>query len=232
MVNSAFQSMFDDYKPMNVATINVAVEMNPSKLTERLAKEVHSDMMRIANLTGIGAIVVEPEEILKYLKTLTFLRVSLVNGDQSKALNGYTRLVRILNIPIMFYQCLIAMGVATDRDFSIQFHPVYSIDSNDLLSPESMVEISDMMARLEQNGLKIVQGVPRDPEGLLDFMALSHVEGEVLGYKRTHPVNGFMAAFFAQHQLNDVTGMMCRVLYGYETDYELYVSSVYHAMSK
>lgn len=232
MVNSVLQSMFNDSKAMNVATINVAVEMNPSKLVEKLAKEIHSDMLRISNLTGFGAINVESDEILKYLKTLTFLRVSLVNGDQSKALNGYTRLVRHLNVPVMFYQCLIAMGVATDRDFSIQFNPVYSIDSTDLLSPESMAEISDIMSRLEMNGLKIVQGIPRDPEGELDFMALSHVEEQVLGYKRSHPVYGFLASFFAQKKLSDVTGMMCRVLYGYDSDYELYVTSIYRALSK
>lgn len=232
MVNSALQSMFNDSKAMNVATINVAVEMNPSKLVDKLAKEIHSDMLRIASLTGVGAINVESDEILKYLKTLTFLRVSLVNGDQSKALNGYTRLVKHLNVPVMFYQCLIAMGVAIDRDFSIQFNPVYSIDSTDLLSPESMVEISDMMSRLEMNGLKIVKGVPRDPEGELDFMALSHVEEQVLGYKRSHPVYGFLASFFAQKKLSDVTGMMCRVLYGYDSDYELYVTSIYRALSK
>lgn len=232
MVNSAMQSMFNDSKPMNVATINVAVEMNPSKLVEKLAKEIHSDMLRIANLTGVGVIDVESEEILKYLKTLTFLRVSLVNGDQNKALSGYTRLVKHLNIPVMFYQCLIAMGVAVDRDFSIQFNPVYSIDSTDLLSPESMIEISDIMSRLEMNGLKIVEGIPRDPEGELDFMALSHVEEQVLGYKRSHPVYGFLASFFAQKQLSDVTGMMCRVLYGYDSDYELYVTSIYNALSK
>jgi len=156
----------------------------------------------------------------------------LVNGDQNKALASYTRLVRILSIPVMFYQCLIAMGIAVDRDFSIKFHPVYSIDSKDLLSPEGMAEISELMSRFEMNGLKIVVGVPRDSEGEIDFMALSHVEETVRGYRRSHPVYGFLAAFFAQHSLNEITGMMCRVVYGYESDYQLYVTSIYKALTK
>jgi hypothetical protein len=217
---------------MNDATVNVSVEMAPSKLLERLASELDSDMRRIANLTGMSDAGVGPEEILNYLKTLIFIRVSLVNGDYGKALQGYTNLAKHLSVPVMLYQCLIAMGIAIDRDFGIRFNPVYSIDSKELLSPEQMAEISDIMVRLEPNGLKIVEGVPRDPEGEIDFMALSHVEDVVRSYRRSHPVYGFLAAFFAQKSLNEITGTMCRVVYGYISDYELYVTKLYNALTK
>lgn len=232
MINSTMSSSFIDVKTMNKSTISVAVEMNPSKLTTKLASEIYYDMSRIANLTGISDIGVGPDEILKYLKTLTFTRVGMVNGDQNKALSGYIRIAKHLSVPVMFYQCLIAMGIAIDRDFSIKFYPVYSIDGDDLLSPETMLEISDLMSRLEMNGFKITEGLPRDPEGELDFMALAHVTEEVLGYRRSHPVYGFLASFFAQKELSEVTGMMCRVLYGYDTDYELYVTQIYKSLTK
>lgn len=232
MVNATLQSQFNDSKPMNFATINIAVEMNPSRLVDKLSREICSDMLRIASFTGTDVISVEPEEVLKYLKTLTFIRVGLVNGDRNEAFLSYTRLIRHLSVPVMFYQCLIAMGIAVDRDYAIRFNPVYSIDSNDLLSPESMIEMSETMQRLETNGFKIVVGIPRDVEGELDFMALSHVEENVCGYKRSHPVYGFLASFFAQQQLNEITGSMCRILYGYDTDYELYVTSIYKALTK
>lgn len=232
MVNGTVQSVFNDSKLMNEATIDIAVEMNPSALTVKLAEEIYSDMSRIASLTGIHDLDVTSEDILKYLKTLTFIRVGLINKDQNKALSSYTRLARHLSVPVMFYQCLVSMGVAIDRDFSIKFHPVYSIDSKDLLSPETMESISDLMLRMETNGLKITEGLPLDTEGDLDFMALSHVEETVKGYRRSHPVYGFLAAFFAQHTLNEITGMMCRVVYGFESDYNLYVTSVYKALTK
>jgi len=232
MVNNTFQSKFDDYKTMNEATVTVDVEMNPSKLMAKVADEISLDMSRIGSMTGISNIGVESEEILRYLKTLTAIRVSLVRGDQSKAMAGYNRLARYLSVPVMPYQALISMGIAIDRDYSIKFQPVYSIDSKDLLSPDDMERISDIMLRLEPNGFKIVQGVPRDVEGELDFMALSHVEDIVKGYRKSHPVYGFLAAFFAQHTLNEITGTMCRIVYGYESDYATYVTSLYQAMTK
>lgn len=232
MVSTTLQSQFNDSKLLNINTVTVKVEMNPSKLCDKLADELTRDMSRIGELTGIKDIGMGPEDILKYLKTLVWLRVSLVNNDRSKALLGYASLRKRIAIPVMFYQCLISMGMALDRDYSIRFIPVYSIDSEDLLSPETMQEISDMMVRMEPNGLKLVQGIPKEPEGELDFMALSHVEETVLGYKRSHPVYGFLASFFAQHSLNEITGTMCRVIYGYESDYQSYVSSIYYAMTK
>lgn len=232
MISSTLVSQFNDLKPLNVATVKIAVEMNPSTMAEKLAKEIHTDMLRIASLTGVSDLGVESDEILKYLKTLTFIRVGLVSDDRVKALSDYVKIAKHLAIPVMFYQCLIAMGVATDKDFSIQFYPVYSIDSADLLSPETMLEISDIMSRLEMNGLKLSFGVPMHSEGELDFMALTHVADEVLGYKRSHSLYGFLAAFFRQKEFNEVTGMMCRVLYGYESDFELYVTGIYRALSK
>lgn len=232
MINSTMQSTFNDYKTMNTATIEVKVEMNPSKLVEKLAVEIHKDMVRICNLVGGTEMAVEVDGILNYLKTLTYLRVSLVNSDSSKAFSSYRRLCRHLTVPVMFYQCLIPIGVAYDRDYSIKFTPTYSIDSMNLLSPEELIEISEIMQRLESNGFKIVEGIPSDENGELDFMALCHVEEQVCGYRHSHPVYGFLASFFAQKELSEVTGMMCRVLYGYDTDYALTVTQLYHALSK
>lgn len=232
MLNATMMSMLEDRKDLTIATIEVKVEMNPSKLAEKLAHEIYQDMTRLCNFVGITEMGVEESGILNYLKTLTYLRVSLANGDTSKALNNYRNVTKRLAIPVMFYQCLISMGVALDRDYAIRFVPTYSIDSVSLLSPEEMIEISDLMLRLETHGLKIVVGVPREEEGELDFMALCHVEEQVLGYRHSHPVYGFLASFFAQKELSEVTGAMCRVLYGYESDYQLYVTQLYHALSK
>lgn len=232
MTNSTLRSKFDDHKTMNIATVKVAVEMSPSRIAEKLSREIYTDMLRIASFTGVSDLGVESDEILKYLKTLTFIRVGLVSDDRVKALSDYVRIARHLAIPVMFYQCLLPMGVAIDNDFSIEFYPVYSIDSDDLLSPATMLEISDVMLRLEMNGFKICIGVPSERNGELDFMALTHVADEVLSYKRAHSSYGFLASFFKQKEFNEVTGMMCRVLYGYESDYELYVTSIYQALSK
>jgi hypothetical protein len=118
------------------------------------------------------------------------------------------------------------MGVAYDRDFSIEFKPEYSIEEAELLSPDEVLAVSNLFRGFEQSGLKLVQGLPSDPNGDLDFMALCHVEDFVVGYRKAHPVYGFLASFFNQQKLNDVTGMMCRVIYGYDTDYKVQISSL------
>lgn len=233
MISDTIKSQFNDSKLMNVSTIDVTVDMSPSALTEKLAKEVHMDILRLAGKVGASNVDVELDGILKYLKTLTYLRVSLANGDMySPANKAYRNITKHVCVPVMFYQCLISIGIAFDKDYGIRFRPTYSIDSTDLLSPEEVMEISDLMQRFENLGLKIVIGIPQSEEGELDFMALTHVESQVLGYRRSHPVYGFLAAFFRQKKLSEVTGMMCRVVYGYETDYELYVSKIYAHMSK
>lgn len=231
-INDVMESEFSSSKPMTVATINVTVDLTPSKLTAKLAKEIHTDMARIAGMAGSSELGVDESEILDYLKSLTYIRIGLVNGDRNKSLNDYRRLSRHLAVPVMFYQCLVSIGVAVDRDYSIKFSPAYQIDGKELLSPETMETISDMMIRMEPQGLKIVEGLPSSEEGELDFMALAHVEDIVRGYKRSHPVYGFLAAFFAQKSLNEITGTMCRVVYGYDSDYELYVTKLYAAMRK
>lgn len=232
MINEKIKSAFNDSKLMNKATINVSVEMNPSQLLDKMAEEINKDIMRLTNFVGSADYMVGTEDILKYLKTLVFLRVAFVNNELHDMLKNYRSLAKHLGVPVLMYQCLISMGVAYDRDFAIRFNPTYSIDDSDLLSPEEMESISDIFTRLENVGMKIVIGIPRDEAGELDFMALSHVAGEVVGYRRSHPVYGFLASFFAQKQLSEVTGLMCRVLYGYQTDYSLYVSKLYSALTK
>jgi hypothetical protein len=118
------------------------------------------------------------------------------------------------------------MGVAFDRDYSIEFKPEYSIGEEELLSPDEVLAVSNLLRSFETSGMKLVQGLPSDPYGDLDFMALCHVEDFVVGYRKAHPVYGFLASFFKQKSLNEVTGMMCRVIYGYDTDYKVQISSL------
>lgn len=231
MINTSLQSLFSDVKNVNKATIIIEVDMTPSKLMESLATEVLKELERIAPYTGFRDVSdLEVEDIHKYLCTLTWMRCERVNGP-SPSFKDYKKLEKRLAVPVMAYQLLIAIGICTDRDFSLQFKPVYSIDEKDLLAPEEMAAISDIMTRLEANGMKVVYGTPREIEGELDFMALCHVEDTVVGYKQSHPVYGFLASFFEQKKLNEVTGMMCRVIYGYDSDYQVQIAQIFRALN-
>jgi acyl-CoA synthetase (AMP-forming)/AMP-acid ligase II len=103
---------------------------------------------------------------------------------------------------------------------------VYSIDSKEILSVDQMKEISDAFLTLRAIGFASVVGMPNERSGELGFMACCHVEEVVTSYKDSHPIYGFLASFFQQAQLNEITGLMCRIVYGYDSDYKLAVRRI------
>lgn len=230
-ISAQLTSMFNDVKPMNDPTIECNVELSPSKLMGRLAQEILEEMKRIMPYVGYDSVSqLEVEDIEKYLSTLVWMRCEYASNTSSKAFGAYRASYKYLAVPVVLSQMLLAIGRAYDRDFAISFIPTYTIKESCLLSVAEMCAISDILRRMENNGLKLVYGLPNDVNGELDFMALCHVEGVVKGYRKSHPVYGFLAAFFEQKKFNEVTGMMCRVFYGYASDYEMHVSRLFYAM--
>lgn len=232
MINESLQSLFRDTKTVNKATITVSVEMKPSALMKTLSVEVLKELSRIVPYSGFKDVDdLTVDDVHAYICTLVWMRCQNVNEAFTPDQRAYRSMFKHLSVPVMVYQLLVSIGVAVDRDYSIEFRPEYSISESDLLAPEEMRAISDVLLRLEPNGMKIVHGLPIDREGELDFMALCHVETEVCGYRHSHPVYGFLAAFFRQKEFNEVTGNMCRVTYGYDTDYDLYVTQVFRKLN-
>lgn len=232
MINVNLQSMFSDSKNLNKATVTVEVEMTPSKLMDSLATEVLKELERIAPYAGFKDVSdLEVSDIRKYLYTLVWLRCERVNHSLSQSFKAYKALEKRVAVPVMAYQLLLSIGRCVDRDFSIEFLPAYSISEKDLLAPTELAAVSEIMTRLESNGMKVVYGLPKEEDGELDFMALCHVEETVVGYRQSHPVYGFLASFFEQKKLNEVTGMMCRVIYGYDTDYAMQITQIFRALN-
>jgi hypothetical protein len=233
MLNKLVESMFTDLKPMNNPTITVCVEMEPSELMEALARETHSEIQRIASYSGQESMLeIEVEDVLKAFKTLVYLRVNTVNNVNSDTVRSYRGVKKHFAVPVLMYQLLIPIGVAYDRDYSIEFVPETKIAGEDLLAPQEMMALSDVFRRLENHGFKVVYGIPVSEEGELQFMAMSHVKDAVLSYRtKDHPVYAFLASFFKQQQLNEITGSMCRVLYGYDSDFRYYIARLFTSIN-
>jgi hypothetical protein len=194
---------------------------------DELARCYVSELFRVAGSAGAVLLKdVDRDRVRRYLATAGWMRVNHSTAAGGKAFAEYRRLYSKLAVPVLAYQAFIGVGEAIDQDYGIKFVPVATIDGKELLSPDEMLELSDLFFSLQNSGFKIVRGLPHDPEGELDFMAMSHVHGIVRSYKKSHPVYGFLASFFAQQQLNETIGMMCRIVYGYETDYAANISSL------
>lgn len=231
MINERVQSMFHDFNPVNEPTIEVTINFTPGKMVEDLANALMYELVRVAGPTGEFMLRdLDVEGIRKYLCTLSWMRRARITGLNNKATVLYRSLSRSAACPVLWYQVLVGIGVATDRDYSIRFIPGNSIDGSDLLAPEEMQTISDIMFRLQNCGFKVVAGVPQSEEGELDFMAMSHVEELVLSYRKSHPVYGFMASFFATKEVSEALGALVRIRYGYESDYKVLLTKVVASM--
>jgi len=231
MINATLSAALQDAKKVSDATIVTQVEMRPSKLMDAMAVGLMNEVNRLVPYVGFKPTAdLEVEDILKYLKTLTWIRCQTVKDVQPKEFIPYRNLKNHLEVPVLAYQLFLSIGVAYDRDYSIKFLPTYQIESADLLSPEEMSSMSDIFTILRSIGFASVVGMPSSREGELDFMAMCHVEEVVKSYRSTHPVYGFLASFFAQQQLNEITGTMCRIVYGYDSDYKLYITSLLAAL--
>jgi hypothetical protein len=234
MISSTLEVAFQPKMNWRDATIAVRVQVTPSKLMSQLADGLMNEVWRLVPYSEYKPTAdLTSEDILKYLKTLTWMRCRYVTSDfsEAKAFAEYRNLYHRVEVPALAYQLFLCVGEAYDRDYAIKFLPEYQIESSDLLSVEDMSNLSDLLVNLRTIGFASVTGMPHDREGELDFMAMSHVEELSRSYRNSHPVYGFLASFFAQQQLNEVTGTMCRVLYGYDSDYKLYVASLLRALS-
>jgi len=228
-INSSLRSRFDDFKLSNSPTLEVKVSFPPSRLLSDLAKAYLAELTRVADFAGSRLLDdVAGEDIRRYLSTLCWIRrchsVGVASDD--KLYRGYRRFRKFAAVPVLYYQVLIGIGYAYDADYAIRFVPDTTVSKDDLLSPEEMQRFSDLFFNLQNSGFQVVAGVPNDPEGELGFMAMAHVEDELLSYRRSHPVYGFLASFFSSQEVSVALGALVRVEYGYESDYAVLISQL------
>jgi len=227
MINSQLAQSFEGMQTVTRSLISVQVECVPSGVMEALASSLLSEMERLAPSRGLKELDdLTSEDILNYLKTLVWMRVNYVNRVRLKNGENWDVLYHQLAVPSLMYQILICLGKVRDNEFNIEFIPTTTLSESEILSAAEMSVISDLMVRLHQNGLNCVFGMPKEREGELGFMALQHVSNTVVGYRKDHPVYGFLASFFCQESLNEITGQMMRIVYGYEADYKFRVAAL------
>lgn len=163
-------------------------------------------------------------ELTRYLQSLLWIRVSLVNNTLPR---DYAVIAKTACIPILWAALIDLVGVATDEDFGITFKPVMTINAEMLMSPSEMVEMSHRIKALERNGFRqTTSGVGRQVEGDLGFMALNHIETEVVSYRRDHPMYAFFSSFFNLQSLETIIGMKSRIAFGSKDQFRLYLHAL------
>lgn len=223
---------FEHYKPMPASQKTVDVDVTPSQMMEVLATETEAESFRLAPYEGYPALKnLSAEKIMNYFRTLIYLRTCYCIDDTSRV-KQYKSLTRKLCIPVLFYQILISVGVVCDRVQGIRFKPSYSIDKKHLLGAADLQSVSDDLSRMNDLGLVCVYGMPKEKDGVLGFMAMSCIDGDVYSYREDHPVHAFLAAFIEKQKWEEVLGMKLYVKYGSIASFECQIMAVIRALQK
>lgn len=211
----------------SVPFVKVTVVMDPSGMITKLAHLYADDIARMLGVRGGNAIMdMNEKNLLRYFRTALYARVLQVNSSWHEAKAHHLRAVtRTAGLPIVLANVLAQVGSAIDKDYGLRFVPKYEIDADDFMPADEFQAMSDQLRQLEDCGLKLVYGLPKDLDGSLAFMACEFCadDSSIRSYRRDHPVYGFYAAFFRNLQTAEVVVGPKRVLYGHIDMYEEYL---------
>lgn len=215
-------------EPHAESIIKHVVKLEAGELFESMAKFEHNEMNRVMRFTD-NKIVLESEEIVKYIHTVLWLRTLQVTNQLTGKYRDYRFASKVLNIPVRLYQIVLSLGEAVDRDYGLRFVPEMEIASDKLLTATELREISDRISVLIPEGYLVVEtGLPNEITGELGFMAcLVTADEKVYSYRKDHPVYGFIASFFNSELLNKAFVTDYKILYGTRSDYEAMLTRIY-----
>jgi len=215
-------------QPLSLPMAKVTVQLNPTGMVDVLAERYAREIERILSVKG-GSINVDLSEkaLMKYFITALFMRVIYCNEQKApKGFEWFSAKSRSFSNLLVFASILVHVGVAVDKEYGLKFVPVFEPDTKDLCTLAEFTDISDVLAQLEDHGLKLVRGLPSDRNGSLPFMACECFDDDsIRSYRRDHPVFGFFAAFFRNLQVEQLIGAK-RIIYGYRQQYEHYLSEM------
>lgn len=222
--------------PLSLPMAKVTVKLEPTGMIDVLSAKYAKEIERILSVKG-GSVSIDLSEkvLLKYFTTALYMRViDCTDARTPKGFEWFRSQTRSFTNLVVFANLLVQVGVAVDKEYGLKFVPTFEPELSDLLSFEEFTEISDTLSQLEDHGLKSVVGLPSDKSGSLAFMACEYFESDdsIRSYRREHPVFGFYAAFFRNIQVESMVAGPKRIIYGYRSQYEMYISemvSVAHA---
>jgi len=206
--------------------IVVEVEFGKTEVFQAMVDSFERETKRVARFSANGAELTI--DFNRYLSTLLWLHIGNVNGSVPRE---YRFAIREIEVPAYFETVLAQIGIVIDKDFGIRFVPSFGINKDDLLSPSELLAASMEMMVLGDLGLRTVKGLPNPAtSGSLGAMATNLVEsGDVLSYRKDHPVYGFVAACFNFSHLQEMFGNALRIKYGSLTEFKIVAETILSA---
>lgn len=212
---------FSDQHGQRDMAITCQVNVYPSELAEQLANLMSEELERLAPNEVIRkeAIELGSDNLLKYFKMLTYLRVCRVRHILHGKLSSYQSIYDHLCIPSILQLVLAGIGEVRDEDYNIVFKPKMNIDEEDVLSADEMIEISEFLRRFQTLATEI--GLPKADDGELEFMTMRKVQDVIKTYRNdSHPVYAFLSAFCEMTEMDNLVSGLLRVTYRSITEYK------------
>jgi len=163
-----------------------------------VAKFEVQEMRRVTRYQQ-NAPIPEIQEVEDYLVTLLHIRVLIGN---KQPLGEYGKRLNSLRVPARWYVLLAQVGEAMDTTRRFKFYPELDLTVVDekgntseraLLPIDKMLDFSDKLDVLLEDGYVTVPGVPRDSEGSLQFMSKTTIGNIIRGMDKDNPAYGFLA---------------------------------------
>lgn len=236
MLELQFGGIFDEPRPMT-GTILHQVNISLSETFDDMARFEVEEMKRVTRYQQ-NAELPEVEDMERYLKTLIHVRVLQVTDPRQ--LKEYKSSTYSARVPARVSLLLDNIGEAYDFESNIRFIPTYSIDSDNLMSPEEIVEMSLLMERYLAEGYTTIQGIKKDKTGSIYLMSKLVVNTpdnlqKVLSYRKDNPVYAFFASMLKLEILKlnyeDII-MAYRVQYSDELLYKARFPEYYREIGK
>lgn len=183
---------------MSESVVKFTTNLKVGDYVTDVAKFEVQEMKRVTRYQ-MNAPVPSVEEVENYLVTLLNIRVLIGN---KQPLGAYGRIINALRVPARWYVLLAQVGEAMDTTRRFKFYPELDLSVVDekgntslrpLLSDSEMLEFSEKLDILLEDGYVTVPGVPRDNEGSLAFMSKTTIGNIIRGMDKDNPAYGFLA---------------------------------------
>lgn len=185
---------------------------------------------RINSLGHDKGIYIDTIDFENYLTYLLAQRIWMTTGKT------YEKRVSYLYVPSLFAIALLQIGKAYDKELGINYIPIFQVsdESQSLITYEEAETISNKILLLQDEGLKMERGLPRDRRGTVEFLTFQYAlnqTGEpdksanvVAPSAQPHIVYAMLMTFFKVQQINSVFNP--RVKYGMINEYHQLLRSL------
>lgn len=168
------------------------------------------------------------DEFNRYVYTLVVLRYLQVTDQRNAELSDVYKKRRYYSVPAFYFLLLLKFGQAYDSSNAVKFMPVMDIDYDAVITdPHLMTVISDELRRIEDLGLNVCDGIPRENEGDVAFMGLALLGEEIVHYRSDVQPKNIILHTLVETQLLDVSSQPFDIKYLYRNRYGL--SSAFEA---